>query len=433
MSTLGRTVSIGALAAAVAGCVFTGEMDWRSAGALDGRFGENGVTFDPAQALSRSVGVLPDGRILVLDTLGYHGDGGDVRLRRLLQDGRPDPTFGVEGRVVIDLGASEFARALGVQESGRILALIWSQDTPAGEDPIRPGRGLVLVARTSDGDVDGTFANGGMLELPGADQRDLDPAGPSPLRILSSTGEILVAYGVPTADAQFVIRRYSANGIVDPSFGSQGEIRHAFSSKWALPAGIELAPEGLLVPGSFYDGNVVYRPTILRTGAESGTGAPVETLDIETGGPVDCILLATAMDDRGRLLALAEGWSGDTPATYLVRWNEGGAIDGAFLAGGTEAIPAHWARALRTGDDGMIYVGGLFVREGDRAVAGVLRFRDDGRMDETFGRGGIASLGIEGEVYDLAFDADGNVLAAGWGLTLEGEPNNHAFVARIWR
>ncbi len=424
-----------AIPATLLGCAEQGRIAWQQPGTLDRGFASRGLAIDPAEGSARSIERLPDGRILLLETLGNLWDGGDVRVRRLLGDGSADLSFGDSGSVVLDLGAWEFAREIEVQEDGRILALIWSEDAPYGYESVE-GRGLVLVALTRDGRGDTAFGQAGSVSFPEAKTIYVNSFSPSPLRVLPS-GWILLAYGTgvfpgslgtTATTSEFVVRRLTPEGAADPSFGAEGQVRHTFPAAWALPAGVEVSgDESILVPGSMLPASGIYAPTVLRAGTmPAGPGAAPSSLHT-FGEPEDRVLLATDLDEQGRLVALGESSNG----VYLLRWLPDGAIDRTFLSGGTARIPAFYGYALRIAPDGSIYVGGSVLRDPAGVRPCVVRVLDDGSIDESFGESGSALLDVDGEIYGLALDGDGAVIVAGW--TWHDLGLRNALVARLWR
>src|SRR5262249_39353801 len=72
-----------------------GALHYRPDGSLDSSFGKNGVSFltgfDPTK-----VALSPDGKLIVLGT-GVDDQGAWLELKRLLPNGRLDPTFGDHG------------------------------------------------------------------------------------------------------------------------------------------------------------------------------------------------------------------------------------------------------------------------------------------------------------------------------------------------
>jgi len=93
--------------------------------------GEVDPTFPPLPAAFIEVGpnsvadiaVQGDGRIVAGGFLRpMSGPGSDFALARLNPDGSPDTTFDGDGRVVTDLGGTDFLQALALQADGKLVA-----------------------------------------------------------------------------------------------------------------------------------------------------------------------------------------------------------------------------------------------------------------------------------------------------------------------
>jgi uncharacterized delta-60 repeat protein len=70
-----------------------------------------------------------------------------------------DPTFGVGGTVVTDLGGSDYPGAIAVQPDGKIVVAGARFIGPAAT----PRSAIVLVRYRSDGTLDATFGAGGIV------------------------------------------------------------------------------------------------------------------------------------------------------------------------------------------------------------------------------------------------------------------------------
>ncbi len=132
------------------------------------------------------------------------------------------------------------------------------------------------------------------------------------------------------------------------------------------------------------------------------------------------------IDGRGRILltGMSEDAGGNRRMT-LLRLLPGGMLDGTFGAGGTMtgyAAGEERACGLGLAEDraGRIVVGGTAAREG-RAYPAVWRVLGDGRVDDRFGRGGVALLGpgdaresgAPWRCCDVAVDGKGGVVGVG--------------------
>jgi uncharacterized delta-60 repeat protein len=96
---------------------------------------------------------------------------------RLSASGRPDPTFGDGGRLVLGLGPRFYPGALAVEPDGRILAAGVASKKEARLSVVRSVGRVVVLRLDPDGTLDPTFADGGIFEAPGIDAVRVDALG----------------------------------------------------------------------------------------------------------------------------------------------------------------------------------------------------------------------------------------------------------------
>lgn len=175
-------------------------------GSLDTSFNGGGqfTTRVFNQSVAFAVAVQPDGRIVAV---GPAANGFGVL--RLLADGRFDTTFGGNGRVVVDFGASTTARALALQPDGKIVVT----GNRLGD--------VALARLNADGSPDSSFANGGTRTTDiGSGSSDRGEA-----LAIQVDGKIVVAAstdanldGSRTIDFNFAVLRYNRDGSLDGTF-----------------------------------------------------------------------------------------------------------------------------------------------------------------------------------------------------------------------
>jgi uncharacterized delta-60 repeat protein len=244
-------------------------------GTPDPDFGTAGITTTPfgatSQATPLSVVIDPAGRI-VLGGYAYNGSDDDFALARYTDRGQLDSNFGTGGKVVTPVGSNDEINALAIDAQGRIVAAGYAYDGMTTN--IR----LALARYTDRGDLDSTFGAGGKSVQPvltGDDEATsvaIDPQGRIVVgshsglvpnqefavwrfttdgnpdasfgggRVVSPIGQlgVEVAANAVAVDAHgrillagqayngsntdFALTRYDANGVLDPSFGSGGEV-----------------------------------------------------------------------------------------------------------------------------------------------------------------------------------------------------------------
>jgi uncharacterized delta-60 repeat protein len=201
-----------------------------ASGDLDTTFGNSGgralIGFDGFD-IAVGVAILSDGRIVLAGVTGPSTSSGprSIALARLTSAGQLDPTFGASGRVTAPIGDNGTVSAMTLLPDGRILV--------AGS-VVRPGTGrdFLLVRFRSDGSRDTTFGASGSLPNLSASV-SLDFGGQEQVSALAiqSDGRI-VAAGVTqvTTDSRFALARFTANGLVDSTFGAAGRVTTNFVS-----------------------------------------------------------------------------------------------------------------------------------------------------------------------------------------------------------
>jgi uncharacterized delta-60 repeat protein len=186
---------------------------FNSNGAPDNTFDGDGraeISFGENLNFGGSLAIESSGRITVA---GRHVDGafaefpGDIILARLNSDGSLDEaTFGNQGKVRIHHEGSDGAGALALLPDGKILVGGgWAQS-----DSLRAS----LLRFNSNGDPDTSFGGDGVVDL-GRFGVVLD-------LVVQDTGKIVTVEedfgGEILENNDFKIRRYHANGLVDPDF-----------------------------------------------------------------------------------------------------------------------------------------------------------------------------------------------------------------------
>jgi uncharacterized delta-60 repeat protein/prepilin-type N-terminal cleavage/methylation domain-containing protein len=141
-----------------------------------------------------------------------------------------------------------------------------------------------------------------------------------------------------------------------------------------------------------------------------------------TGFPTTISVGAVAVQPDGKILAGGNFTSFDgTTANRLIRLNEDGSVDTAFLSNiGTAAN--NTVNAIAVQPDGKIVVGGLFTSWNGSTVGRIVRLNEDGTRDTTFSSN--VGTAANNTVNDIAIQADGKILVGGSFTTWNGTTLN---------
>lgn len=299
--------------------------------------------------------VQPDGKILVAgSSSGPNGGPMNFALLRLGHDGALDTSFNGEGSVMLSLASrDDEALALGRLSDGRIVAGGYVDN---GRD-----RDFALACFKANGSLDLSFAaDGAALTAIGNGNEEI-----TALVVDGYDRIVVVGTSEGTAGRILVAARYLRNGTLDPDFGEQGIS--------LVGVGSDVSAEGVL---------------IRRDGSLLVSGAYVEA------GTSRAMLVALAADgmldtDFGKqgVVTLGEGYA---------------ASDGYGLA---------------EDQHGLLYVAGSVGEMGKRDAA-LFRCTASGQTDSGFGRNGVIVHGQRTDddvLYDVSVTGE-SLVAGGFAM-----------------
>ncbi|MEV4709402.1 delta-60 repeat domain-containing protein [Actinoplanes sp. NPDC049316] len=158
----------------------------------------------------------------------------------------------------------------------------------------------------------------------------------------------------------------------------------------------------------------------LLSAAMTGTPAVAATPDDLTvltdfGG--QDLAYAMAVQADGKVVSAGLTSTDGEYRVAMARHDPDGSLDATFGAGGKVVtdIGDHrysLVRALSLQSDGKIVAAGATDQDG-RTVLALLRYNVDGRLDATFGTGGVALADVGGQAYGVTMQPDGKIVAAG--------------------
>lgn len=409
----GKLVAGGFVTEADAGAFLV--MRFNADGSIDRSFGVDGRTIAAVGGLDArayALVVQADGKLLAAGAAlvgGRHG----VALARFQSDGSLDQSFGSGGTVVTSVGkADDFAMAATQLRDGTLAV--------AGQSSDGSRFAIAVLRYNPDGTLDGTFGAGGVVVTAVGD-RD---AGAHALAEQPDGGLVVAGEAYNGHAWDFALARFDRRGALDASFGRAGIVTmpvgaaddHAY-------AVLQQADGKVVAAGETYDGSrtrfAVLRCTENGGGDESfGEGGRV----ITEVGAGESKARALVQQADGKLAVAGSGWNGHDSDFALARYLADGRLDERFgtqgkvvtgIGGGEDE-----ASALVQQGDGKLVAGGSAWngRDWDFALA---RYQDDGALDRSFGAGGkvVTQVGAsEDRIYTLVAQPDGKLVAAGYAV-----------------
>jgi uncharacterized delta-60 repeat protein len=262
------------------------------------------------------------------------------------------------------------------------------------------------TARAAAGDLDPSFDGDGKL----TDDFRLGSENVSQVA-LQPDGKIVAAVA---RGGDFLVLRYDASGILDPTFDGDGKVFTDFGEGYEDANAVVIQPDGkIVVGGSVGCGSFAlarYNPDG-SLDPSFGTGGQVTT---DFGG---CdVISALVLQPDGKIVAAGVTYSPYSDDFALARYNPDGSLDASFGGGGkviTDFGGSDGASALALQADGKI----VAVGHGGQSAALVARYRTDGSLDASFDGDGKEAIlfGPYGWATDVTIQGDGKILVAGFG------------------
>jgi uncharacterized delta-60 repeat protein len=188
-------------------------------GRPDKSFGFDGrktISFGPdVAAIARSIAIDPLGRIILGGDIEPGLEGSRFALARLRPNGRRNATFSGDGRQTTSISGDDYITSVTIDNLDRIVAV--------GPGQANGLDGFALARYRSDGSLDPSFSQDGTELTPFSRDADANDATIDP------DGRVVVAGSMDLGGPLgFVVARYQSSGDLDSSFGSNGVVQAQF-------------------------------------------------------------------------------------------------------------------------------------------------------------------------------------------------------------
>jgi uncharacterized delta-60 repeat protein len=338
--------------------------------------------------------------------------------RCLLSAGALDTTFNPSGSppgtATVAIQANANAGNVLVQPSGKIVL---TGDSYSGAENNSSAQ-VSLAEFDPNGSLDSSFGSGGIVTNPTNGKITLDVAG-AVLYPTGGTGDekiLLAGWG----SDDFVLARLNANGSLDTSFGKGGLVGTGFSQGRGQGSnGVILVPNGTSLPKIIMAGS-----SGLDSGVELARYNPDGSLDTTFGSkgklyvPISggMFVDALALDPENGDLIVAGQQSPTTGSSstqgILAAFTSNGRLDASFGNGGivtSRAFTMARGLAIYPATDTSGNAGKIVVAAGGE----VARYNVNGTPDTSWGGSGVVTVPNPASALSVAIQPDDKVVAGG--------------------
>ncbi len=402
----------------------TGKLDNTFAAEFGGKYSEG-----------TSVAVQADGKIVMA---GYYRDGFsfnyDIAVARFNLDGTLDETFGEGGWATLDFGSEDDGScAVLVQDNGKIIVVGSTRNELSFYE-------VVIAQFDVNGVLDAGFGVDGLVEI--NTNRDSAYASDAALR---SDGKIIVAGSTwdEDGDDSFFLSRINSNGTLDTTFGNKGKTITDFSDSAGI-SGIDIYPDGKIVA---VGNQMAYDPVYYSDVAVARYSADgVLDASFGSGGTTTYdfgaleYVNSVALQPDGKMVVVGSQYNA-TSDILIVRLTTGGDLDATFDSDGylvtsVESESSDAAQDVVVQPDGrIIVVGSSYASAANDEDCYIFKFNPDGTADAAFNHNGMIAIDFnqtEHEVaYAMALTAEGDIIAAGATMYQEGYNQYYEFALAL--
>lgn len=416
-----------AMAAATAGQALAASADLDTGFAVSGR---SLIFVSPSGGQAFASALQPDGKLILAGWAGYTPPSQAMvnkqfALFRQFSDGSYDPAFGTSsnGIATLDLygGNDAIADMAYTPEGIYVVGYAYQYGT----------RYHVLARYTHAGILDTTFGTNGLVHMLNSSNDEINALAIQP------DGKILIAGRIqdPSTNGDFFIARFNTNGSHDPTFGTNGQVRHSLGNSQDVIHDMVVQPNGriIVVGDIFYNG--------VRSAIVLGLGASGYH-DYSFGSNGVTLVSRNSTEIYGRRLALTgEGHvlvgsnalelPGFRNGIHVARLTSNGIIDNTFSNGGNfDAFNANGERtigAIEALPDGKVLIAGGFPISATNGASRtfVARYTTSGVLDAGFNGTGVKLDDVvtgsptETSAQFIAVAPDGKYYVGGY----SGDPN----------
>lgn len=238
--------------------------------------------------------------------------------------------------------------------------------------------------------------------------------------LVQPDGKILACGWASTATSPAMfINRMWPDGSPDNDFGVLGQSVLILNGLVLQCYAMALQDDGkIIVVGGVNNGQI--GQIVIRLNANDGFADPTFGTNGYTIIPYtnSSFLYDVAIQSDGKIVAVGLTSESDIDIT-VVRLNSDGSMDNSFSFDGkvqTDVANSDWAQGIALDPNGKIIIAGSADHGGGNVNSLLIRYNNDGSLDDTFGSNGIAETSLSNtvdEFHNVTIDGEGSIYACG--------------------
>ena len=321
------------------------------------------------------------------------------------QSGTPDPSFGTNGHIFTysdnssGVVFSSVPRQAFAVADGKIIMVLQANSK------------VKLTRRLTNGGLDASYGTNGYSKVA---SMTVNTAA------IQTDGKIIVA-GNNFTNTAFVLARFNTDGTLDATYGNGGIVMTNFSTSFTNLSSVLITTDGKIIAGGTTSLNgheqfILFRYT--TTGSVDNTFGDNGNVLTDFNG-VASSLWALSLQQDGKIVAAGTANNGNLDFA-VARFDANGTLDLSFNLIGKTTFDFSfydWARSVKIGTDGKIYVGGQSYDMAGHPRFTIICYTTDGLVDPNFNGGlgyNVITAGeTDGILINLAIQPDGKLIAVG--------------------
>ncbi|HMN91531.1 MAG TPA: T9SS type A sorting domain-containing protein [Saprospiraceae bacterium] len=383
-------------------------------GRLDPSFGNNGrviTRFGEADALIYAMQTQPNGKIVVGGDY-YDNDVDAFIVARYNENGTLDSSFGTNGYTLTSFLEVAECFSIALQPDGKIVA--------AGLAYSNFEEGIAVARYHENGSLDMNFGLNGTAIIDIGKSIDIRQCVIQP-----EDGKIVIAGSFTDNDEKrgILLIRLLADGALDESFGTEGIVEYYNAEGFDMFSNsLLLQPDGKIVVGGVITDNLSFfnlaMVRLLPNGARDNSFGNFGVVNTLLPSIFIGLIRRIALQPDGKIVAVGEGISLEGLCFLAARFSAAGVLDDTFGDDGEALVFVPFESScsdVTLQADGKIIVTGFYSEDLDNVSFMLVRLTADGLIDDSFGEEGIVITPFEepAGAFASAIQPDGKILAGG--------------------